>query len=185
MSARDNQILIALPSGLRTLLAKDDEPLLWHTALAEILQEIDARWEVEAPGVRGIQVGLFKVTKWRRPHKSRWTRGGGFAWPESYDWHGHQNADWGVWFSRTRKTSWSFTPEREPFRGRRGTFALRICFPGRTTRHDQAALGCEWFPVSPWHRKDRLKRKLALYGYRRDASGIWNLAAHWESAPKQ
>ncbi|MDJ0976622.1 MAG: hypothetical protein QNJ98_19350 [Planctomycetota bacterium] len=185
MSAHEDRGLVALPAGLRSRLTKDDDPLLWQTALAEVLQEIDARWEVEPPGVRRIQVGLFKVNSWRRPNQCRWIRGGGFAYPESYDWHAHQNAEWGVWFSRTCKSAWSFTPEREPFRTRRGTFALRVCIPGRTTRHHQAALGCEWFPRSPWHRKDRLKRKLALYGYRRNPSGIWNLVAHWENAPKR
>ena len=62
--------------GLARFLGEDDDPELWRAALSYTLAEIE-------PGPR-VPVEVGRCSHWLRPHRSRWTAGGGFACPTGY-----------------------------------------------------------------------------------------------------
>jgi hypothetical protein len=60
-------------SWFSTFLDEDDNPELWQVALDHILAEFET--------VSDVLVEVGRCLHWLRPHQSRWTAGGGFAWP--------------------------------------------------------------------------------------------------------
>jgi hypothetical protein len=57
-------------------LDEDDDPELWQVALDHILGEFQKEDDAL------VEVG--RCSHWLRPHQSRWSAGGGFAWPTGY-----------------------------------------------------------------------------------------------------
>ncbi len=86
------------------LLDEDDDPDLWQAGLDRILSEFEKGDHLF------VEVG--RSSHWLRPHQSRWTENGGFAWPAGYGSGsgGFTNSaipqfDWSVVLERTG-TSW-------------------------------------------------------------------------------
>lgn len=177
---------LGLFAPLARRLDADDDPGLWDSVLGTVLSEIEARWEGEAPNIRRVHVGIFKVKKWLRPHQSRWiVDGPGFAAPQTYTNHPDQSAIWGVWLSRSRgETDWDCTDTSEPGRRKRGEYVLRVSVPGNSIRHQQAAVAGEWRPSTPWHGSAETEGGYVWYGFRRSSEG-WGLTGHGESKPRR
>ncbi|MEN6493448.1 MAG: hypothetical protein ABFD16_04075 [Thermoguttaceae bacterium] len=150
-------------------LADDDDVDLWELATNTILNDAtslhqDAQEEIFS------QVGCCR--HWIRPHQSRWTADGGFAWPAGYDktTTGYSlsalpELEWSVYFK------WTGTAWEHGQTGRR-CLLLRVAIPGRTARHLQAAVHTIWTPRSPSSKE----RVVQLYGFRK-VGGIWQLTA--------
>ncbi len=142
-------------------LDADDDPELWLVALCYILAEAPARPDVMA------EIG--RCSHWLRPHQSRWSADGGFAWPSGYgsgaggwffplalpqfDWSvvlGWSGSEWDVVERRSVRTD------------------VRIAIPSRTRRHCQAAIH------TLWHTER--EKDLVFYGFRRQDDG-WTCTA--------
>ncbi len=164
----------------------DDDPRLWDAVLGSVLREIEARWKAEAPSVRRVHVGLFKVPRWLRPNQRRWTVDGpGFAAPETYTNHPDQNARWGLWLLRSKNdTDWSCRDTGEPGRRKKGEFVLRLSVPGHSMRHRQAAVAGEWRPTTPWLGAKETEGGFVWYGFRR-TDDAWVLTGHEESTSRE
>jgi len=133
-------------------LDHEDDPDFWRFALRYILSEI-----AQGPGVL-IEVG--RCSHWLRPHQTRWTAGGGFAWPTGYAGGGHGRSglpqfDWSVVLGRDGN-------EWEVAEGRPARIALRLALPSRTRRHRQAAVHAHW---------QMGREEVVFYGFRRRPDG--------------
>src|SRR5690348_6387678 len=110
-------------------LDDEDDPALWAVALDHILAELEKKPETT------VEIG--RCSHWLRPHQTRWTADGGFAWPSGYGGHGYSRLglplfDWSV------VVQWSGEQWVSPLKQPRA-IGLRITIPSRTTRHSQAA----------------------------------------------
>ena len=64
-------------------LVADDDADLWNVALETLVSEINLFAPVEKlPAKQFIRIG--RCSHWFRPHQSRWTAAGGFAWPSGW-----------------------------------------------------------------------------------------------------
>jgi hypothetical protein len=157
-------------------MTADDDPDLWDVATSTLLAEagataVDTRDDVYA------QVGCCH--HWIRPHQSRWTADGGFAWPCGYDktttgwsYRALPEFTWSV-FLRWTGEAW------EPGRTGRRCLVFRIAIPARTARHLQAAIHTIWTPRSPTTHE----KFVQLYGFRK-GEGVWSLTASQALSPK-
>lgn len=64
---------------IKPLLGSEDDPELWQVAVQHILAQLTP--------VPGMLVELGRCSHWLRPHQTRWTADGGFAWPSGYGGH--------------------------------------------------------------------------------------------------
>jgi hypothetical protein len=105
---------------------------------------------------------------WARPHQTRWTVAGGFAWPSGYlsrkghSLNGLPELDWSVLF---RLTDGRWRPVAN-FQGQQKV-VLRAAVPSRTTRHKQAAVDTLWLPSN----------RTVFYGFRK-LDGAWTCVAN-------
>ncbi|HEY3246279.1 MAG TPA: hypothetical protein VGM03_23290 [Phycisphaerae bacterium] len=136
---------------IREHLEAEDDPELWRVVLDSVLSDSRA--------TAGMMVEVGRCSHWLRPHQTRWTADGGFAWPVGYG---------GVGFSRTGLPlfDWSVVLERRgdewiPASAKSVKPSLRIAIPSRTTRHAQAAVHTLW--------KFGRKESLRVYGFRKNA----------------
>jgi hypothetical protein len=94
---------------------------------------------------------------WLRPHQTRWTKAGGFAYPDGYR-NFEPEFDWSV-VLLFRDEQWV------PVARKRPTF-LHVVIPSRTARHKQAAIYTRWLPA----------KETILYGFRQ-LDGKWRCVA--------
>ncbi len=156
--------------AIATHLGHDDDPTLWAVAIDQIYA--DAAYLSAAPDRPVVSV-LGCCSRWRRPHQTRWSADGGFAWPTGYG-EGPALAalpehDWSV------RLAWDaadagWRPDETPTKR---AFELRVTLPARTTQHAQAAVHTVWRPGSPVQPDQPLTQ---LYGFRRGELG-WALTA--------
>jgi hypothetical protein len=66
------------------LLSGDDDPALWAAVVNAIYPDAQALCRSVA-GRRRVLTQLGRCSHWLRPHQTRWTADGGFAWPTGYD----------------------------------------------------------------------------------------------------
>jgi hypothetical protein len=151
---------------LKTHLTTDDDPTLWKLTLQNVLLDVDRLGISEKHKAKQfLKVG--SCSHWFRPHQSRWTAAGGFAWPSG--WHGVAGfsnqglpeLDWSVLFER-EAGSWRLASK---YSGKARS-EIRVSVPARTARHAQAAIHTLWSP--PNHR--------VFYGFRKKED-VWKLAA--------
>ena len=81
---------MALPIALRQRLSADDDPALWEQVLKVLAEDASIVEPVTDTSQLYAEVGV--CSHWLRPHQTRWTAAGGFAWPVGYG---------GTGFSRT------------------------------------------------------------------------------------
>ncbi len=149
-----------MTSWCSEFLDQDDDPELRQVALSHILAEIDKK-----PGVL-VQVG--RCSHWLRPHQSRWTANGGFAWPSGYG-----SGSGGFSYSALPQFDWSIVLEwtgsgwdrvkRQSIR-----HFLRVTIPSRTKRHQQAVVHALWHTGR--------EKEVVFYGFRKQEQG-WTCTA--------
>jgi hypothetical protein len=143
------------PDRLAECLNADDDPELWRVALGCIL--------AEAPTRPDIQIEVGRCSHWLRPHQSRWTADGGFAWPTGYGSGAGGYSPWALpQFDWSVVLGWSGA-EWEVVERRSVRTALRIAIPSRTRRHRQAAIHTLWHT--------RREKEVVFYGFRRRDGG--------------
>jgi hypothetical protein len=155
-------------------LGPDDDPEFWDTAVELLVSEIETETTEEIT-TRDIYLNLGACSHWLRPHQTRWTASGGFAWPTGYDGgtgsrSGLPQFDWSVKFLLNKKLKIWEPADR--FRGKR-KLILRAALPTRTTRHDQAAVHTAWVPGPPVH---PTKKRVRFYGFRKNQQA-WTCVA--------
>jgi hypothetical protein len=162
---------MALLGSVEEQLSVEDDPALWRQVLkavaedASVLQVAGHRWHLYA------EVGV--CSHWLRPHQTRWTAAGGFAWPVGYgstrfSRSGLPGFDWSVKLQFNPALLDWIVPSEMP--AKRFSF-VRIAVPARTTRHRQAAVHTLWSAKTLGAR-----RRTVFYGFR-NLSGVWELMA--------
>ncbi len=160
MEVDDRKLKYVMTIWLSELLDQDDDAELWQATLSHILAEIEKK-----PGVF-VQVG--RCSHWLRPHQSRWTASGGFAWPTRYGSGngGYSNSalpqfDWWIVLEWTGN-GWEAVKKRSV------RYSLRITIPSRTKRHQQAAVHTVWHMGR--------EKEVVFYGFRKRERG-WDCTA--------
>ncbi len=152
-------------TALETVLGIEDDPLLWRAALSVVMGDFLQRYKRESANENwGMVVGA--CSHWLRPHQTRWTKGGGFAYPNGYR-NFKPQFDWSLTLL-FRDEQWE-PIVRLPNKRLK---SFRVVVPSRTARHKQAAIFTRWLP----------SEETILYGFRK-LDGEWKcIAASDESA---
>jgi hypothetical protein len=158
---------------LSHLTAEDDKDF-WSTAVTVLLHDVATDLENARPKT-DIYAQIGACSHWLRPHQTRWTTAGGFAWPSGYgasDYSrlGVPEFDWFVLLRRDFETQ-SWQPVHK-LAGKRHLI-FRVALPTRTTRHPQAAIHTIWLPRRP---SDGQQKALRIYGFRK-IDGVWQCVA--------
>lgn len=155
--------------GFPAMLREEDDPELWKTVFSVLLKEFCFRHPKIEEGTEAF-LHIGACSHWFRPHQSRWTAAGGFAWPIGYGGadgflrKGLPEFDWSVTF-QLAKGNWLPVAR---FAGKR-KLVIRVAVPSRTTRHKQAAIHTLWQP----------ENKVIFYGFRSLSDG-WKCVANSE-----
>lgn len=144
---------------LEAVLSPDDDPFLWRAALSTVTDDFLRRYN-RGPKNKCWSMVVGACSHWLRPHQTRWTKAGGFAYPGGYRSF-KPEFDWSVnlllrdkrWVPVVR------IPKRKPM-------FLRVVIPSRTARHKQAAIYTRWHPGD----------ETILYGFRM-LDGKWQCVA--------
>ena len=143
-------------------LTAQDDPKLWEVVLAVLSEEFLDRYRKGDGGkeVRHLQVGV--CSHWLRPHQTRWTKAGGFAYPNGYQGGSClPGFDWSVILAFDGE-HWERVNR---FPGKK-QIVLRVAVPTRSARHKQAAIHATW-STSHGH---------TAYGFR-NIDGAWACVA--------
>ncbi len=63
---------------------EDDDLEFWRVCLSILMR--DAEYAIgDHAGGREFYIHVGACSHWRRPHQTRWTADGGFAWPSGYN----------------------------------------------------------------------------------------------------
>ncbi len=144
-------------------LTPEDDPKLWKTVLAVLNEELLQRYCADGGGKKAWYLRVGACSHWVRPHQSRWTAAGGFAWPVGYKGasgmlsDGLPEFEWSVILAFDGE-GWR---QVDRFSGKRQV-VLRAAVPTRTARHKQGAIHTIW----------STSHELTLYGFR-------NIDGHW------
>ncbi len=146
-------------AALETILSTDDDPFLWRATLSVVTDDFLQRYNRESKNkCWGMVVGA--CSHWLRPHQARWTKAGGFAYPDGYRSF-KPEFDWSVTL-QFRNEQW-VPVARTP--AKRLKF-LHVVIPPRSARHKQAAIYTRWHPAD----------ETILYGFRK-LNGKWQCVA--------
>lgn len=164
-------------SLIRPYLSSEDDPNFWVAALGTLVHDFESFYPHESKGYEiFLQVGA--CSHWLRPHHTRLTAAGGFAYPSGYlgggfSRDGLPEFDWFVVFHRDRKEDrWV---QVDKFFSKR-KLVCRVALPTRTSRHNQAAINILWSPGTP----DSPDKKRAMYYGFRKVDGEWKCVASGE-----
>ena len=159
---------------VRLFLGEEDDPALWAAVFDTLARDFE---EFHPASPKGYEV-FFQVgacSHWLRPHQTRLTAAGGFAYPAGYLGSGFSRRglpefDWFTILHRNREQGgWVQTGK---FFGKRRV-VCRVALPTRTLRHDQAAVHVFWSPGTP---DDPEQKRRMYYGFRK-VSGAWECVA--------
>ena len=120
-------------------LSADDDRGFWQAALSVLTEEFVQR-HVEESTNRDWAMVLGVCSHWVRPHQTRWTVAGGFAYPDGYR-ESLPELDWSL-ILVFRDRQW-IPVSKLP---RKKLKTLRVALPSRTARHNQAAVHTRWSP---------------------------------------
>ncbi|HSB12412.1 MAG TPA: hypothetical protein VLM38_23190 [Blastocatellia bacterium] len=166
-------------------LTAEDDANFWATAFDTLLSDIEALYP-DKNQKQEVFLQIGACSHWLRPHQSRWTASGGFAWPEGYlqkyEDHtknslgplgsGLPELDWFVLVHWNREQNeWEIVPSK--FFGK-SRLIFRAAFPTRTARHPQAAIHTIWIPRSP---RIQDKKIVRFYGFRKHHNNEWACVA--------
>ena len=81
-------------------LSEEDDPALWEAAVNLIFHEASFLSRC-ASNTSTVSATIGCCSHWLRPHQTRWTADGGFAWPSGYGGHGYSRTgqpehDWSI-----------------------------------------------------------------------------------------
>jgi hypothetical protein len=157
-------------SKINEYLTPEDDPIFWAFAVYTLLGDT-FRFMTSEPQKHNIFVQLGACSHWQRPHQTRLTKAGGFAYPAGYDnsglcLEGLPEYDWEI---RLRWNyaigEWEMT---DKFFGKK-KLIRRFSLPSRTLRHDQAAIHSVWTPGSP---RNPSEKRIEYFGFRK-MKGEW------------
>jgi hypothetical protein len=166
--------LVALPNVLQERLTMEDDPALWGQVLEAVAEDASTLATLNDGLQLYAEVGV--CSHWLRPHQTRWTAAGGFAYPvgygkaKGYGRTGLPRLDWSV------KLLFNSTPMGWVLAAKlpaKSFKFVRVAVPSRTTRHRQAAVHTLW---SPRTLDDAKHRRTVFYGFRK-SNGVWRLKA--------
>lgn len=156
-------------------LGQSDDINLWLVADGQIIADAEFLCRV-ASSTQTVYAEIGCCSNWLRPHQTRWSDEGGFAWPTGYGGSassrtGLPGYDWSLrWQWNANENRWEF--DDEPCMKRR--LHLRIAIPSRSKLHKQAAVHTLWSPGCPTTPRRPLTQ---FYGLRfRD--GTWTATAY-------
>ena len=160
---RDRRVSL---KAVENRLTPQDDSQLWEKVLHVLGEEFVARYDAEASPRESWFLRIGVCSHWVRPHQSRWTAAGGFAWAVGYKgasgWsHGLPDFDCSLILSFDGE-HWKRV---EKFSGKRQV-VLRVAVPTRTARHKQAAVHSIW----------STSHSFTLYGFRK-SGGEWRCVA--------
>jgi len=169
------QTPIALPRSVEEQLSGEDDPALRGQVLEAVAEDASVLRVANKRSRLYAEIGV--CSHWLRPHQTRWTAAGGFAFPIGYgDGEGFAPCisglpgfDWRVILQFDPALVNWIAPSELPTK--RFNF-VRIAVPARTTRHLQAAVHTLWSPRT-LHAKDK---RTIFYGFRK-VNGVWKLLA--------
>jgi hypothetical protein len=142
-------------AALETVLNGGDDPALWRAVLSIVMDDFAQRHVRESKSANwGMVVGT--CSHWLWPHKGRWTKAGGFAYPEGYKNY-RPELEWSL-ILQFRGGQW-VPVVRLP---RQRSIIITVVIPSRTKRHKQAAIYTRWQPAN----------EIILYGFRKH-DGEW------------
>jgi hypothetical protein len=131
-------------------LAVDDDRAFWHAALSVLIDEFLVRYAAKSTN-KDWAIVFGACSHWVRPHQTRWTAAGGFAYPSGYK-ESLPELDWSLTFVfRDRKWIPASKLSGKSVR------IFRAALPSRTSRHNQAAVHTTWSPGN----------ETVLFGFRR------------------
>lgn len=158
-------------------LGVEDDAAAWKTMVIRVMRDAEYLCR-NNPGRTTIRLKLGCCSHWRRPHQTRWTADGGFAWPSGYLGAGYSRDglpehDWEIarYWDGDREC-WRSDGPTGGAKGRR-LLEFRVSIPDRTARHRQAAVLALWQPGCPPEPKKELRQ---LYGFR-NVDGVWRCTA--------
>jgi hypothetical protein len=159
----------AMIESLKPHLTAHDDASLWKFVLQNVLLDAD-RVDISEKHRTKQFLKIGSCSHWFRPHQTRWTAAGGFAWPSG--WHGISGhsvgglpeLDWSVLFEKVAGI-WKLVPK---YSGKIRS-EIRVSIPARTARHAQAAIHTLWSPGN----------QRVFYGLRKKVD-VWKLAARSE-----
>jgi hypothetical protein len=160
-----------LPAELVQRLGADDDTELWVATLRCAAEDAAALCVNCDP--RKLYAVVGACSHWLRPHQTRWTAAGGFAWPEGYgDGHGRgglPHLDWSVTLLFNHSgMSWDTPTQAATQRFQ----SVRLAIPSRTARHLQAAVHAVWSRGT----LDGRHKRTVFYGLRKQDQR-WDLVA--------
>jgi hypothetical protein len=166
------QAFVVLPIALRERLSAEDDPALWEQVLKVLAEDASILEGVSDSLQLYAEVGV--CSHWLRPHQTRWTAAGGFAWPVGYGGAGFSRTglplfDWSVTLQFNPAPIGWVIPEKVPTKR---SISVRVAVPSRTTRHRQAAVHTLWPPRT----LDAKRERAVFYGLR-NLNGVWELKA--------
>ncbi|PZD75354.1 hypothetical protein C1752_00091 [Acaryochloris thomasi RCC1774] len=155
-------------------LGPTDDHDFWTLAIDTLLSDVETELRASSPKTT-VYAQIGACSHWLRPHQTRWTKAGGFAWPSGYDGGrdsrlGLPEFDWSVLLHWSKDNqAWQCAKK---FIGKR-RLLLRAAFPTRTGHHHQAAVHTLWSPGSPTKPREKVR---CFYGFRK-LSGKWKAIA--------
>ncbi len=158
--------------SIKPHLSLDDDLTLWLAFLNQFNVELDT-YRLSKKNDVFLQIGC--CSHWLRPHQTRLTVAGGFAYPVGYDKTisygvGLPKFDWSEKFVFDKSQEmWLKT---EKFFGKR-KLVCRVAIPSRTNRHNQAAIHLLWSPGTPETPDQKCK---LFYGFRK-RNKMWECTA--------
>lgn len=182
---------------LLTEMDAEDDPKFWEAAINHIFTDIETDCQ---KAKKGVFAEVGRSSQWMRPHQTRWTADGGFAWPAGYGEaslntkyqsssystrRGNPNAtqsyskmglpafDWFDRWERQPDGSWKPSDPRERIKPKQ--FLVRVTLPGRTNRHLQGVVHTIWTKGHP----TKSKKVFKFYGFRNQDDG-WNCTATYD-----
>ena len=166
-----------LEAVLFARLDDEDDRELWKAVCSSVYQDAESLVQDVVQSVH-IVTEIGKCSRWLRPHQTRWTADGGFAWPTGYGGAGYSREglpefDWSCVANWDPAVSAWVLHSGRAFDSTR-VLRFRVAVPSRTMRHQQAAIHTVWTPGPPQHRRQEL---LQLYGLRRLKDG-WGQTAY-------
>lgn len=158
-------------------LTSDDDASAWPIIIDRVCSDAEYLCR-HNPDSKFVAMTIGCCSHWLRPHQTRWTADGGFAWPTGYVGQRHSRLglpqhDWDVavhWHGNEAR--WQQTDPRSRFKPRQ-ILEFRVSVPARTAWHEQAAVFTIWRPGSPPLPKDEL---IQFYGFRK-RDDVWACTA--------
>lgn len=148
-------------------LTENDDLDFWKVSVSVLMRDACCVIGQHSSG-RDFYIEIGVCSHWLRPHQTRWTDNGGFAWPSGYNAVGHSRTglpafDWSgylQWYPKAK--IWRMV--RRDLVPPKRKFVLRATLPARTVKHNQGVVNAVWIFGTPQARR---KKPMTFYGFRK------------------